>query len=190
MKACWVIGIVMAAGVQAQPHECGVDVYLEASVPVPPGMLPDAALKVTGMFREIGVNVRIRYGIPSRDPASGCGAPMVLKLEHADGRAGAFAYAEPYKKSGTCVHVFIDRVILSLSGEPTFSNALLAHVMAHEITHVLERINRHSNEGLMKGEWSQQDHARMKRHPLPFAPEDVQLIRQGLAWRAAQSATE
>jgi hypothetical protein len=42
------------------------------------------------------------------------------------------------------------RVLVYLDRGQAFSNALLAHVMAHEITHVLEGIDRHSSEGVMK----------------------------------------
>ncbi len=65
---------------------------------------------------------------------------------------------------------------------------LLAHVMAHEITHILEGVSRHSNSGIMRALWSEDDHKMMKKHPLSFAPEDVELIRSGLAARNASSA--
>jgi hypothetical protein len=57
------------------------------------------------------------------------------------------AHAAPFREIGTCIHVFLDRVLLHLNREPAFSNALLAHVMVHGITHVLEQ---HSAEGVMK----------------------------------------
>jgi hypothetical protein len=194
MKAYWLIGIVMAAGLRAQPQDCGVDVYLVIAAPIPDGMLLDARLKATAMFREIGVNVRMRMGIPPRDPIQACGSPIVVKFENAAGypaATNALASATPYKESGACIHVFIDRVRLQLGRElPAFSNALLAHVMVHEITHVLEKIARHSGEGVMKAVWSSQDYERMKRHSLPFAPEDVDLIRDGLAGRISHATAE
>ena len=56
--------------------------------------------------------------------------------------------------------------------------------MVHEITHVLERIKRHSEEGVMKARWSPQDYLHMDTDPLPFAADDVRLIREGLSKRA------
>jgi len=193
MKAHWLIGIVMAPGLFALPQDCNVYVYVENGVPMPVGMLLDAKAKTTQMFREIGINLRIRNGIPARDPSDVCTAPIVVEFENSTGYRGnpnALAFAAPFKESGTRIHVFLDRVLAHLNHELAFSNTLLAHVMAHEITHVLEQTDRHSDEGLMKTSWTPQDHARMKRRPLPFAPEDVELIHQALAKRVSPPAAE
>jgi hypothetical protein len=194
MKAQWAIGIVMAAGLRAQAQDCSVDVYILKHVPTPAGRLLAASrLMTTQMFREIGVSLRMQDGYPPRDTSHACGAPIVIEFENADripSRPEAVAYATPYKESGTCIHIFLDRVLVNLSREPALANALLAHVLAHEITHVLEKSTRHSKEGVMKAHWSSQDYRRMERDPLPFAPGDVDLIRQGIAKRTAHDAAE
>ena len=56
----------------------------------------------------------------------------------------------------------------------------LGYVLAHEIAHVLQRISRHSNSGIMKSKWDGRDYAEMRRISLGFSEEDVTLIRQGL----------
>jgi hypothetical protein len=188
MKAYGVIGIVMTAGLQAQTHDCSVYVYVMRGAPMPGGMLLQAKSQAIQMFREIGVNVRMRNGIPAHDPSDACGAPIVVQFEEpGDYRGGPYmlARAYPYKKSGTCIHLFLDRVLQKLDQQSVLGNPLLAHVMVHEITHVLEGITRHSAEGVMKAVWSDQDYENMKHRPLPFAPEDVKLIRDGLARRGA-----
>ena len=79
------------------------------------------------MFREIGVNLRMRMGLPSHDPSDTCGAPIVIQLEGTTrypGPADALAYALPYQNAGTCIHVFLDRVLRG--HEQKFANALLA----------------------------------------------------------------
>jgi len=53
----------------------------------------------------------------------------------------------------------------------------LGNVLAHELTHALEGLKRHSSEGLMKAEWSAGDIARMVYGPLPLAVEDRDLLR-------------
>jgi hypothetical protein len=60
-------------------------------------------------------------------------------------------------------------------------NTLLAHVLVHEITHILEGIPHHSQDGVMKAHWTPQDIVRMASRPLPFDPQDVALIQYGLA---------
>jgi hypothetical protein len=65
----------------------------------------------------------------------------------------------------------------------------MAHVLVHEITHLLEGVDRHSATGIMKARWSEGDYFEMRRKPLPFAQEDVNLIHAGLsASRAAGAA--
>jgi hypothetical protein len=53
----------------------------------------------------------------------------------------------------------------------------LGNVLAHELTHALEGVPRHSSEGLMKDIWSARDYAGMLHGPLPFAAEDLDLLR-------------
>jgi hypothetical protein len=55
---------------------------------------------------------------------------------------------------------------------------ILGNVLAHELTHALEGVARHSSEGLMKAVWSGRDYAGMvSRRPLAFAAEDLDLLR-------------
>lgn len=192
MKAYWAFGLVIAAGLQAQPRDCDVDVYLRTGAPIPAGMLPNASLKATAIFREIGVNIRMRAGRPLRSLRHGCGNPIVIEFDLASGYTGsptALAYAVLSKESGVCIHVLLDRIV-RLDRKPDFANVLLAHVMVHEITHVLEQIDRHSAEGMMKAVWSSQDYQLMKCQSLPIAPEDVDLILKGLSSRLADAAVE
>jgi hypothetical protein len=78
--------------------------------------------------------------------------------------------------------MFPDRVQeLNRSGGPS----LLAHVLVHEIAHVLEGIDRHSTSGIMTAEWNDNDFLGMRRKALRFAPEDIDLIYDGLQVRNA-----
>ena len=194
MKAYWVIGIAMAAGLSADAEECkcNVTVYVSADLNGA-AMLQRAEILAAAMFREIGVAVRFRNGaVRANDANDACGAPIMLEI---DSQAGdqrpsehALAYATPYSKSGTCIHVFMDRIAERLN--PYFETVLLAHVLAHEITHVLERLARHSADGVMKAHWDQRDREDMKSHSLPFAAIDVELIHAGIARRTHAAVTE
>jgi hypothetical protein len=84
------------------------------------------------------------------------------------------AFAQPYE--GRIV-VFLDRVA-ELNRNKGLS--VLASVLVHEITHVLEGIDRHSATGIMKAHWNDHDYFEMRRKPLVFAQEDVNLIYDGL----------
>lgn len=84
------------------------------------------------------------------------------------------------------IEVYCDRVAETV--EPRLEATLLGHVIAHEVTHVLEGINRHSSDGLMKARWTHHDYFDMADHPLHIAPEDVALIRNWLDARALRIA--
>jgi hypothetical protein len=96
---------------------------------------------------------------------------------------GALAYSQPF--DGAHITIFWDR----LRGTPdsVVRTGLLAHVLVHEITHILQGTNHHSREGIMKAHWTSGDVLQMARTPLSFDPADVKLIRLGLAARSSVS---
>jgi hypothetical protein len=49
---------------------------------------------------------------------------------------------------------------------------------------MLQGIDRHSEIGVMKANWTASDYSEMVSSPLPFTPVDIQLIHLGLAARA------
>jgi hypothetical protein len=135
----------------------------------------------TRMFAGIGVAIEWR-------PADACPAGA-LRISYSTSTPaklmpGALAYALPYE--GTHIVIFYDRVQAAV--EPTRAPALLAHVLAHEVTHILEGTPRHSAEGVLKAHWTPDDYSQMCWKPLLFADEDVVLIHHGLERRAGTSA--
>jgi hypothetical protein len=192
MKAHWIFGIALAAGFSAHAQECTVMVSAHVDRMMPAGMLLRAELKSAAMFRKIGVGVRWRTGAGRANAAdNACGAPILIQLEDtgsAPVSPDALAYATPFTESGTCIHVLVDRLLQV--GNERLTTAVLAHVLAHEITHVLERVDWHSEEGIMKAHWDHLDYGIMLWHSLPFSPEDVELIHRGIAQRVLRAAAE
>lgn len=147
-----------------------------------PGVVTLPATDLTSkMFAAIGV--ALNWRISSRK----CPADALLveismytpRTQHPD----SFAYAQPYE--GKHIEVFYDRIKTLCPG--SFAVSVLAHVMAHEITHMLEGLTRHSPQGILKSKWDRKDYAEMRRRPLTFSPEDVQLIYFGLAARQVRA---
>jgi len=173
-------GAAAEAGKPGQPAERTVIVCMEsdaigAAVAVP------AKEIASKMFAAIGVTLDWRHNCPAQ-------GILISLSEHdqAERRLPqAFGYALPYE--GTHIVIFYDR--LQRSADPALIPSLLAHVMVHEITHILEGIARHSSQGVMKAAWDGSDYSAMPLTPLPFAPEDIDLIHRGLAERAAQAAS-
>lgn len=130
------------------------------------------------MFAPAGVTVEWRSKQTAvcgdaRQPGTiGIGFMMATPSGH---HPGALAYAQPQASE---IVVMFDRVEQVVSNSSQLS-AVLAHVMTHEITHLLEGVSRHSETGIMKAHWDPHDFNLMTYHPLPFAPEDIELIRLG-----------
>lgn len=101
-----------------------------------------------------------------------------------DLHGGALAWAEPYE--AVHIHVFYDRV--RNSTEPLYFSTILAYVLVHEITHILQGICRHSDSGIMKADWGTDDFFQMRHKALRFSEYDIDLIRIGLAARASRLA--
>jgi hypothetical protein len=102
------------------------------------------------------------------------------RAESAHDHPGALAYARPYE--GVHIVMLFDRLEICPAGSP-LKASILAHAMAHEITHALQGFERHSVTGVMKAHWDESDYASMLRRPLPFTAEDIDFIRRGLRAR-------
>jgi hypothetical protein len=139
-------------------------------------------------------NVRLKWlsGSPSetKNAAAGACAPPVIKVDFSSDRRLALSSSEtlaftfPYAKGGPRIHVLYDHMAPTYRNSPRLSGILLGYILAHEITHVLQRIDRHSNSGVMKARWTTFEYSNMENGSLRLAEEDVLLIRLGLeSWR-------
>jgi hypothetical protein len=131
------------------------------------------------MFGAIGIKIEWSR----RDDCHLRGGAIVVTLSYetpASEYEGAYAFAKPYE--ATHIVVFWDRVQHKVP--PPRAPTLLAHVLVHEITHILQGISRHSETGVMKTGWSSDDLYQMGKKPLEFTAEDVRLIHAGIASRS------
>ena len=128
------------------------------------------------IFAGIGVKLEWHDGVPG-DKAF-CADTLTTKIDPSppsSASLSALAYATVGSRQAVAIHILYDRIKANRS--PELQRKLLAHVMVHEITHVLEGIARHSSEGIMKAQWDDSDYKAMTKHPLPFAEEDIRLVR-------------
>src|SRR5262249_867355 len=63
---------------------------------------------------------------------------------------GALGVSYPYAAGGGCVTVFMDRLKPIVDHSPTAPAFLLGHVLAHELGHALQGVQRHSATGVLK----------------------------------------
>jgi hypothetical protein len=133
------------------------------------------------ILRKAGI--QLEWGRDQRACAQGNGIVFTVSLETPPNEVpGALAVALPFE--GTRVILYYDRVLRAAG--PAAAPALLGHVLAHEIVHILQGVDVHSASGIMKPRWDKRDYDAMQRAPLALTQEDLTLIDRGLGWRASR----
>jgi hypothetical protein len=180
----------LAANADAQPYLWSAPVV---EVFVPPVLRPETDMAfgrarrvATEIYAAIGVRVVWRSG--GRPPMGCAKHPMrgtiVVRFDTSDAPFAsdqALAWSNPYSTIGPCVTVLMHRVEAAVRTNPLSTPSVLGHVLAHEMGHVLQGVARHSNSGLMRGQWPLEEVREiMKGHSLEFAPYDSELIRANL----------
>ncbi len=128
-----VMAVAAAMTVQAgQTKKQRVIVYLQDDADVPEQVTNRAKELTASMFTPIGVTIDWRNGAPSASSPQHTIAIRLARNTPKTELPGALAYAKP--REGVHIVVFWDRMEFGIV--PT---ELLAHVMAHEITHILRR---------------------------------------------------
>jgi hypothetical protein len=177
MKIMTVVAMAAAVGMSAEPKQAGkstgqrVDVYVYNDLG-PLRALPMAEALAAQMFLSAGV--RIGWHDSGQLPAGGIAITLASRAPESF-TPGGMAFALPFER--VHITVFLDRVQHANGSVPP--PVLLAHVLVHEITHILQGINRHSDSGVMKARWTAQDYEAMAQKPLQFASEDVDLVHRG-----------
>ena len=154
-----------------------IQVQLIENTSIPAPVLNQALLLASEMFKGVGVHVEWEPGShPRKNPS----ADRRIVVELAGSTPwnyfeGALGISRPF--DGIHVTVFYDRV--EEIGIGSLKPILLAHVLVHELTHMLEGVDRHSDAGIMKALWGPEEYYEMTSKPLTFTPEDILLIRNG-----------
>ena len=182
MKNRVLMAMTMAMAIQTGCLEAAdsntVTVYLENGLsPVDQFFVRDTASK---MFETAGVKMMWRTGEPSPSAVAEEN-PIVIRFSFQTAAAdhpGALAFALPYE--GVHITIFYDRIRTNSARQ---TRAVLAHVLVHEITHILQGVARHSDTGVMKAKYSSRDYMEMTWHPLPFTSTDIELIQKGVSDR-------
>jgi len=177
-----------------------VRVYIMEGRLVPLQTLNLGMTTATRIMRQAGVRLRWLNKDPQRFARS-AGTPcaseptaptivMNFSTTTPEGlETGVVAKAYPYAQGGVRITFFRDRLQTFFNARPSWAGSVLGHLMAHEITHVLQGTSRHSETGLMRAHWSPEDYGQMPSKLLPLTPYDIKLIRIGVAdWGARAKA--
>jgi hypothetical protein len=173
------LAVVQVAAVAAWEQDQEVTVHVMKGELVPLTVLLQAERTASRLYA--GVGVKLKWSSARKD-----GISMQFDTGLPDGfHRGDLAYAMPFAQTGVRIHVLVDRLHLLVS--KPIGGALLGHVLAHELAHVLEGFPHHSEAGVMKARWDDGDLEQMARRPLSFSAEDAVAIRSGLAKILARS---
>ena len=85
----------------------------------------------------------------------------------------ALGVARPLSLSGINVTIFESAVKATANLNSVDPTVVLAHALAHEISHVLQRSVKHSSHGLMSAAWGDKEFDLMRRVPLRFATQEI-----------------
>jgi hypothetical protein len=170
---------IAAAALRGESVEPRVIAHLKDNANVPFQVVMLAKGMASKMFEEIGI--RLDWGNSSQKaPARPVQVELVTGVP-AERLPGALGFARGFGDGR--IQVFYNRI----APRGTLAGPVLAHVMAHEIAHVLVGSNDHSQTGIMKAEWTASDYAEMKFRPLSFSHWDIRVIHSGLAMWAANN---
>jgi hypothetical protein len=173
-----IVAVLFLTGVGAGGESVAgrvVTVFCQRDLALPYATETLAERQASDMFEDIGITLCWRHGRPSSQDTG------AIDIEFLTGTSERFmpeslAYALPYE--GVHIRIFWDRIRKFAA-----PRELLAHVMVHEVTHILEGTACHSEAGIMKAHWTTDDVFAMESKPLKFTPGDVDLIYQGLERR-------
>lgn len=175
MRAIWIAAILAAAAAAAERQFPDVVVYLHHGTQSA-ALISPAEAEAAAMLAGAGVSVRFRAGATGNDGGAEVIEAEVLDWASQTLRPGCLGFSTLGLRKGARITILFNRV--ASSGPPLAVPSILAHVLVHEITHVLQGVSRHSPTGVMKALWSAEDFQQMHHSTLPFAEVDVRLIRE------------
>src|SRR5581483_6581187 len=120
------------------------------------------------LFHQAGISVDWRG---PKIPAGGVPSTW-LRLELMDRTpmgetTEALGVSYPYAGCDKGITIYLDRIRERARGVLRES-AMLAYVLVHEITHVIQGVYHHSTAGVMKAEWDENDRAAIFEKRLAF----------------------
>jgi hypothetical protein len=134
----------------------------------------------SSIFHKAGISVAWKTGEPPVEGTAGTWLRVILAERTPEDRLpGALAVAYPFASCTKSITVFQDRIRAQVQ-RPDWEAWLLAYVLVHEITHALQKVDRHSDEGVMKAYWNARDRDDIFRGRMALQETDVQLLRHGM----------
>ena len=169
---------------------------------VPAGILKRAEEEAARIFRQVGLEV-IWTSCPTSDEepqkhptCNQVPDPLHLMLQIVPrsrvkgrfahpSRVGVARIPHGVKGFGTIAAAYDFRAVEQAARRVASRSAILGHIMAHELGHLLLGREQHADRGLMRGGWSREDLISMSQGSLLFHPEEAERIRAQMAVRCS-----
>jgi hypothetical protein len=180
MKITMMTAMLVVIEISARGDQ--VTVYVQDASVVPARVMSGAQSLANEMFAGAGVTIDWHRYRPSPSQSRRAGSIFIEMCTNTPRQRMPRALAFAVPDAGGHITVFYDRIKEAAQFEMS-NKPLLAHVLVHEIAHILQGNERHSEGGVMKATWSLKDIKAMRWRPLSFGAEDVRSIRAGLAVR-------
>jgi hypothetical protein len=180
------LAIMMTAGASAATDpSTEVHIYVRGAQHVDLLVTLGAQRQASEMFRSAGIQIVWKFGQPDQETC--CKPEVVLEYGTDANRApGVMGYAFPNGNGSGGIKILYRRIV----AKRRRPEKVLAHVIVHEVSHMLQGVARHSDSGIMKAWWSREDYEQIERAPLAFTAVDIQLIQAGVAKRIAKAAAD
>jgi hypothetical protein len=186
------IGILIAVGTAAAGSPVcdeGVEVFVDYYNAATSGPLMLTAQSYTSrLLADAGVRIVWRSGAPASGASELPRVHMTfVAIAPPEFRAKpkALGAAAPFGAGVRRITIFSDRLARFVQPLRVRTGAVVGHIFAHELVHILQGAAAHSDRGLMRENWTREDLDTMSRHGLPMTGFDREFVRLGIsAWRA------
>ena len=166
-----------------------LNIYLYNKARVPSGVLTLAEESATRIFRLSGVQaIWVNCSIGGSDGTNCAGArqpsDIIVQIvpETRQLKGDVFGVAFLGKDgAGQYTDIYYNRLEELRRDWKVALEEVLAHVIAHEIGHLLLGLNAHSNMGIMRGVWETDELRRLERGRLFFSSEQAERMKRRLA---------
>ena len=169
-------GILAAPTAKAEPNETlSVRVLVVNQAKVPDVTLREGERHAKRIFSGVGITLlwtNTKPGEPYSEAAVQMRIVIVPDSRTEQNRRLGIAHSE-----NMAAYPFYERIVDLAEHNGADIAALLGHVIAHEIGHLLLPYDSHSSSGVMRAEWDRAQFEDMAKGLLTFMPDQADLFR-------------
>ena len=168
MTGFFLLNLLAAASTLFQADPITVEAYVSGITPqMSSPVVYGAEYKAGRILKKSGILISWRHGRRENCNATATRRVYIEFVDAAPDSASKMALATTYKDScpAAKIRVFWDRISRLLNAYPLLDRALVGNVLAHEITHSMQKSPVHEETGMMKAFWEFDDIQELTKPP-------------------------